>query len=92
MTYKERIEALEELQDTLRDAVDQARELVADTDEEDRAAVYWVAHLEGLIGDEDTCNPYDTTIKSTIDALFLEGEDKDNETTQVVLCPERFDR
>ena len=75
-TMTETIDRLSEIKDEIADLVAEARNLLRDTPEADRAKAYWLAHIRcALDNDHAYLGNSLVAMQDTIDALAGEDED-----------------
>jgi hypothetical protein len=74
----ERAERLNEIYEQFRDLLDEARDLVRGTREEDRANAYWLAHIRcALDEDHDYLSRGMCTMQDSIEALDAQAADEE---------------
>lgn len=71
----ERIERLTEIKDQMKELLGEAEQLLRDTNEEDSARAYWMAHIRCSLDDDHMyLGGSMVTMQTTIDALIEEVE------------------
>ena len=73
---RERAARLSEIREEMFVLIDQARQVVRDTPEVNRARSYWLAHLETALHRERV-NGAHITMQDTIDTLYWDADDQD---------------